>query len=66
MTLATLRVPCWLSLGRYVRKVSTGRVLAPVRVKMTAGGWFRELGPSRVKVEHVFAACQTDGEGENP
>ena len=58
---------CWLSLGRYVRKGEHGlAVLAPVRVKMTAEEGSESWVLRGFKVEHVFAACQTDGEGEIP
>ena len=55
-----------LSLHRYVRKGEKSlKVLAPVRVKVTDddGEHFAIRG---FKVESVFAACQTDGEGEIP
>lgn len=58
----------WLSLGRHVRKGERGlQVLAPVRIKVRD----EETGAERwivrgFKVEHVFAACQTDGDGEIP
>ena len=57
----------WLSLGRHVRKGETGlAVLAPVRVKVTAEDGLESWIVRGFKLEHVFAACQTDGEGEIP
>lgn len=57
----------WLTLGRYVRKGEHGlSVLAPVRVKMTADDGSESWAVRGFKVEHVFAARQTDGEGEIP
>jgi antirestriction protein ArdC len=57
----------WLTLGRYVRKGEHGlSVLAPVRVKLTAEDGSESWVLRGFKVEHVFAACQTDGEGEIP
>jgi antirestriction protein ArdC len=56
----------WLSLDRHVRKGEHGlQVLAPVRVKVTDddGEHWMVRG---FKVEHVFAARQTDGDGEIP
>ena len=56
----------WLSLGRHVRKGEHGlRVLAPCRVKVTKDGEERWVVRG-FKVETVFAACQTDGDGEIP
>jgi hypothetical protein len=57
----------WLVLGRYVRKGEHGfSVLAPVRVKVTAEDGSEGWVVRGFKVEHVFAARQTDGEGEIP
>jgi antirestriction protein ArdC len=57
----------WLTLGRHVRKGEHGlAVLAPVRVKVTADDGSENWAVRGFKVEHVFAACQTDGEGEIP
>jgi antirestriction protein ArdC len=58
----------WLSLGRYVRKGEVSlKVLAPCTIKVrdeeTGQDSWRLRG---FKVESVFAACQTDGEGEIP
>jgi antirestriction protein ArdC len=58
----------WKALGRSVRKGEKGlTVLAPCRVKVTD----ETTGEDRYalagfKIEHVFAARQTDGEGEIP
>ena len=57
----------WLTLGRYVRKGEHGlAVLAPVRMKLTADDGSESWAVRGFKVEHVFAACQTDGDGEIP
>lgn len=57
----------WLALGRYVRKGERGlSVLAPVRVKVTAEDGSESWALRGFKVEHVFAARQTEGEGEIP
>lgn len=57
----------WLTLGRHVRKGEHGlAVLAPVRVKVTADDSSDSWAVRGFKVEHVFAACQTDGDGEIP
>jgi antirestriction protein ArdC len=57
----------WLTLGRYVRKGEHGlSVLAPVRVKTTAEDGSESWVVRGFKVEHVFAARQTDGEGAVP
>jgi len=56
----------WVTLGRHVRKGEKGlAVLAPVRVKVTDddGEHWAVRG---FKIEHVFAARQTDGDGEIP
>lgn len=56
----------WLSLGRHVRKGERGlAVLAPVRAKVTDDDGERYIVRG-FKIEHVFAACQTDGDGEIP
>ena len=56
----------WLSLGRYVRKGEHGlSVLAPVRVKVADDDGERYIVRG-FKVEHVFAVCQTDGDGDIP
>ena len=57
----------WLSLGRHVRKGEHGlSVLAPVRVKVTNEDGSESWIVRGFKVEHVFAACQTDGDGDIP
>jgi antirestriction protein ArdC len=57
----------WLSLGRHVRKGEHGMmVLAPVRFKVTGEDGSESWAVRGFKVEHVFAACQTDGDGEIP
>jgi len=57
----------WLTLGRYVRKGEHGlSVLAPVRVKVKAEDGSENWAVRGFKVEHVFAARQTDGEGKVP
>lgn len=57
----------WLALGRHVRKGERGlTVLAPVRVKVTADDGLETWAVRGFKVEHVFAACQTDGDGDVP
>jgi antirestriction protein ArdC len=58
----------WLGLGRYVRKGEHGlRVLAPCRYKVQDAETGEEVWALRgFTVEHVFAACQTDGEGAIP
>jgi antirestriction protein ArdC len=57
----------WLSLGRHVRKGEHGlAVLAPVRVKITADDGSESWAVRGFKIEHVFAACQTDGDGDIP
>jgi antirestriction protein ArdC len=56
----------WLSLGRHVRKGERGlSVLAPVRVKVADDDGERYIVRG-FKVEHVFASCQTDGDGDMP
>lgn len=56
----------WLTLGRYVRKGERGlQVLAPVRVKVTDDDGERWVVRG-FKIEHVFATCQTDGDGDIP
>ncbi len=57
----------WLALGRYVRKGEHGlSVLAPVRVKVTADDGAESWAVRGFKVEHVFEARQTDGDGDIP
>ena len=57
----------WISLGRHVRKGETGlAVLAPVRAKVTAEDGLETWIVRGFKLEHVFAACQTDGDGDIP
>ncbi len=57
----------WLPLGRYVRKGEHGlSVLAPVRAKVIGEDGSESWVLRGFKVEHVFAARQTDGEGEIP
>ena len=57
----------WLSLGRPLRKGETGlAVLAPVRVKVTTDDGSESWAVRGFKIEHVFAACQTDGDGDIP
>jgi antirestriction protein ArdC len=57
----------WVSLGRHVRKGETGlAVLAPVRTKITAEDGLEAWIVRGFKIEHVFAACQTDGDGDIP
>ncbi len=57
----------WLALGRNVRKGEHGlMVLAPVRVKVREDDGSERWALRGFKVEHVFAACQTDGDGEIP
>jgi antirestriction protein ArdC len=57
----------WLALGRHVRKGEHGlSVLAPVRVKIIGEDGFESWIVRGFKVEHVFAARQTDGEGAIP
>jgi len=57
----------WLTLGRFVKRGERGlAVLAPVRVRVTAEDGSEGWVLRGFKVEHVFAACQTDGEGEIP
>ena len=57
----------WLTLGRCVRKGEHGlAVLAPVRVKVTTDDGSENWAVRGFKIEHVFAACQTDGDGEIP
>jgi len=56
----------WLALGRHVRKGERGlQVLAPVRVKVTDDEGERWIVRG-FKIEHVFASCQTDGDGDIP
>ena len=55
----------WLGLGRHVRKGEHGlSVLAPVRVKVTADDGSESWIVRGFKVEHVFEARQTDGDGD--
>ncbi len=58
----------WLTLGRHVRKGEHGlKVLAPVKVRVRDDETGDETWQVRgFTVETVFAACQTDGEGEVP
>jgi antirestriction protein ArdC len=57
----------WLALGRHVRKGEHGlSVLAPVRVKVTAEDASETWTVRGFKVEHVFEARQTDGDGDIP
>jgi antirestriction protein ArdC len=57
----------WLALGRYVRKGEHGlSVLAPVRVKVTGDDGSESWVVRGFKVEHVFAARQTGGDGDIP
>jgi antirestriction protein ArdC len=57
----------WLELGRHVRKGERGlMVLAPMRVKVRGEDGEEHWALRGFKVEHVFAACQTDGDGEVP
>jgi antirestriction protein ArdC len=58
----------WLALGRYVRKGEHGlKVLAPCRYKVTDAETNEESWTLRgFTVDYVFAARQTDGEGEVP
>jgi antirestriction protein ArdC len=57
----------WLALGRYVRKGEHGlSVLAPVRVKVTADDGSESWAVRGFKIEHVFEARQTDGDGDIP
>ncbi|MGH8988868.1 MAG: ArdC-like ssDNA-binding domain-containing protein [Acidimicrobiales bacterium] len=58
----------WLSLDRHVRKGEKGlAILAPCTYKTTDETTGEETYRLRgFKVEHVFADCQTDGDGEIP
>ena len=58
----------WLSLGRHVRRGEHGlKVLAPCRYKVADAETGEERWAVRgFMVETVFAARQTDGEGEMP
>lgn len=57
----------WLTLRRYVRKGERGlQVLVPVRVKTTDDDGSERWAVRGFKVEHVFAARQTEGDGEVP
>jgi antirestriction protein ArdC len=57
----------WLTLERHVRKGESGlAVLAPVRVKITGEDGSETWIVRGFKIEHVFAACQTDGVGDIP
>lgn len=58
----------WLSLDRHVRKGEKGlAILAPCKYRTTDDETGEEAWQVRgFRVEHVFADCQTDGEGEIP
>ena len=57
----------WLELGRHVRKGERGlMVLAPLRVKVRGEDGEEHWAIRGFKVEHVFAAGQTDGDGPVP
>ena len=57
----------WLELGRHVRKGEKAlMVLAPLRVKVRDDEGQEHYAIRGFKVEHVFAACQTDGDGAIP
>lgn len=57
----------WKSLGRNVIKGEKSlSVLAPVRIKITDEDGAEHYALRGFKVEHVFAARQTEGEGEIP
>jgi len=57
----------WQALGRFVNKGERGlAVLAPVRVKVTAEDGSESWAVRGFKVEHVWAARQTGGDGAIP